>query len=73
MVTRTVTAEDQQDNLFTDSIVMPNHGFTYERLQLALLEIHNHVKKNSDIVITSGTFYFKIDDSGDKPVLIFAT
>ena len=52
---------------------MPNHGYTYERLQLALLEIHNHVKKNSDIAITSGTFYFKIDDSGDKPVLIFAT
>lgn len=72
LVTRSVTAEDQYDSLFTDSTVLPNHGHTYERLYKAMSEIYNHIKKNSDITITGGTFYFKLDDA-EKPVLIFAT
>ena len=38
----------------------------------ALLEIHQHIKKNADVNLTAGTFYFKADDR-EKPVLMFAS
>ena len=67
-----MTCEDQEDNLYTDQTVLPNNGYVYERILTALLEIHNHVKKNSDIIVTGGNFHFKLD-SDDKPVLVFAS
>ena len=36
-----------------------------------MLELHNHIKKNSDIVVTGGIFYFKFDTK-ERPFLIFA-
>ena len=39
-----------------------------------MLEIHNHIKKNADINLTGGTFYFKGEDvEKEKPTLLFAT
>ena len=44
----------------------------------ALFEIQKHIKKNSDLNLMAGKFYFKADDDGElmnreKPVLIFAS
>ena len=36
-----------------------------------MAEIAGHIKKNSDITVSGGTFYFKFDDA-EKPVLLFA-
>lgn len=54
---------------------MPNAGPIYEHLLKALLEIHGHIKKNSDIMVTGGNFYFKLDPTvnDEKPTLLFAT
>jgi len=35
-------------------------------------QIYNHVKRNSDIQIISGNFFFKVDDK-DRVCLLFAT
>lgn len=37
-----------------------------------MIEIHNHIKKNSDVFVTGGNFYFKLD-AKEKPVLLLAT
>lgn len=44
----------------------------YERFLKAMVEIHNHIKKNSDILVTGGNFYFKLDEM-ERPVLLLAT
>ena len=72
LATRAVTAEDGEDCLYTDQVAMPNTGMVYERILTAIVEIHQHIKKNADIQLTAGTFYFKADDL-EKPVLVFAT
>ena len=72
MQSRTITAEDQEDDNFCEYTPIPNLGKIYERLLLAMLEIHNHIKKNSDILVTGGTFFFKFDTK-DRPFLVFAT
>ena len=36
-----------------------------------MYEIYTHIKKNSDINVISGNFFFKIDDD-EPPVLLFA-
>ena len=70
--TRAVTVEDADEGLFTDQQDLPNSGMVYDRILTALVEIHNHIKKNAEISVTSGTFYFKADDF-EKPVLMLAT
>ena len=70
--TRVVTAEDEQDGLYTEQAIMPNQGLTYERIFKSMWEIQAHIKKNSDITLTAGNFFFKIDEV-DRPVLLFAT
>ena len=69
---RTVTAEDLEDNNFCEYTPLPNQGKVYERLLRAMLELHNHVKKNSEIAVTGGNFYFKFDTK-DRPFLLFGT
>ena len=51
---------------------MPNQGIIYERMLKAMIEIHNHVKKTSDILVTGGNFFFKLDET-ERPVLLLAT
>ena len=70
--TRSVTVEDADEGLYTEQSTLPNSGLMYERILTALVEIHQHIKKNAEISVTSGTFYFKADDL-EKPVLLFAT
>ena len=70
--TRAQTAEDEEENMYTDCESLANVGYLGDRILRALLEIHNHIKKNSDILLIAGTFYFKLDDA-EKPVLLFAT
>lgn len=72
LTTRTVTVEDAENDLFTDSAVLPNNGIIYERIMTAMMEIYSHVKKNADITLTAGTFYFKGEDT-ESPTLLFAT
>ncbi len=67
-----MTAEDEQDGLYTEQAVMPNSGHTYENIFKAMIEIQDHIKKNSDINRTRGNFFFKMDEK-DRPVLLFAT
>ena len=47
-------------------------GPLFDRILTAVLEIHQHIKKNADVNLTGGTFFFKADDR-DKPVLFFAS
>ena len=49
LATRAVTAEDGEDCLYTEQVPVPNTGMVYERLLTAIVEIHQHIKKNADI------------------------
>lgn len=49
LATRAVTAEDGEDCLYTEQVPVPNTGMAYERLLTAIVEIHQHIKKNADI------------------------
>ena len=69
--TRTVTAEDKDNDLYCEHTTLPNVGIVYEKLLRSMLELHNHIKKNSDILVTGGFFYFKFDNK-DRPFLLFA-
>ena len=69
---RAVTIEDARDGLHTDSVVLIKQGPVYERLLTAVVEMHNHIKKNADISLVSGTFYFKGEES-ERPTLLFAS
>ena len=71
MQSRTITAEDQQDDNLCEYTPIPHQGKIYEVLLFACLELHNHIKKNSDIVVNGGTFFFKFDTK-DRPFLVFA-
>ena len=72
LLTRTVSCEDQDEGLYTEQKLMPNQGQVYERLLRSMLEIHNHIKKSSDVLVTGGNFYFKLNDS-ERPILLLAT
>ena len=37
-------------------------GPIFESILRAMSEIQGHIKKNSDIVISAGNFYFKINE-----------
>ena len=37
-----------------------------------MIEIHNHIRKNSDVLVTGGNFYFKLNES-ERPILLLAT
>jgi len=67
-----VTVEDAEDLLFAEKVPQLNTGRTFELIRDATWEIHAHIKKNSGINLTAGTFFYKCDDS-ERPVLLFAT
>ena len=49
-----------------------NKSSLHEHVSKSLWQIYNHVKRNSEIQIISGNFFFKYDER-DKLTLLFAT
>lgn len=59
---RSVTAEDQEEGQYTETEQLHNQGPVFERILRAMSEIQGHIKKNSDITISAGNFFFKIGE-----------
>lgn len=51
---------------------LKNKGFIFENLSKSMWQIYNHIKRNSDIQIIGGQFFFKFNEH-DQACLIFAT
>jgi hypothetical protein len=66
---RTVTYEGLEMYCKRDSI--SNSSVIYKHANKVMWQIHNHVKRISNVGITNGQFYFKIDVN-DNMNLVFA-
>ena len=58
---RSQTFEDENDSMFTEMSTIANTGYAYEKIFKAITQIAYHLKKSSDITLTSGSFYFKFN------------
>ena len=55
---------------------LPNQGLIHTCLSSSIQEIVAHLKRQSEITLLSGTFFFKMQEEGarkSRPTLIFVT
>ena len=67
-----VTMEDELVGAYTERHYLDEESAIYSKLQQALAEIHQHVRRNQDTGIMSGNFYFKLTPD-NQLVLLLAT